>query len=402
MSRGIVGRFFKQDVYMRDSRHAANNFGYNKSALNNGTPRHKFQYFVNFNFNSNGPEDALDAYIKDFGFDNPTGNVDRLTAMVKSVTMPNVSIESEVMNQYNRRRIVHTKLKPEPVTIMLHDTVEGRTLRFWEMYYEYYFKDGVATDKTKPDSALVDHGKFKNDIISNSYNNNFGYNTQRVGNNRDLLKSIQIFQVHGRKYSLTTLVNPRIVNFTHDTLDYAATSELMQVTMSIEYEAVVYSNVNEPLSSEMLERYRDGDFWQMANLITITNDVKSPRDLSAPSQLPELPDSQFFNPSEIVDNQNTSATPTTNFIQGEVNRSRSRVQQTAGAIVDSIPGAVSSVVSSSIFGGKVSFSPNPIRAVKSTANEAVRGAVFRGQEALSSRVTQSLRNIIDGVSEEDE
>lgn len=396
MSRGIIGRFFKQDVYMRDSRHAANNFGYNKSALNNGTPRHKFQYFVNFRFNT---ATDTEAFVKAFLSLEERNFV---TALVKSVTMPNVSIDTEVLNQYNRRKIIQTKLKPLPITLMLHDTVEGKTLRLWEMYYEYYFKDGIATEKTKP-GRQVKNALFKHDLLNETFNNQFGYNLERVGNNKHLIDSIEIFQVHGGKYSLTTLVNPRITTFTHDTLDYAETSGLMQITMELEYEAVVYSNVNETLRSfgeDVLERYRDGDFWQMANLITIRNDVKG-RNLNEPlPRKPELP--QPFPTSAEAATTDPSDRPSE---ETETTRSRivARVQETRDAIVGSIPGAVSSAVSSTIFGGKVRFSPNPIKAVKSTANSIVRDSIFRGQEALSASVsasvTQAVQNVIDGVSQ---
>lgn len=398
MSRGIVGRLFKQDVYMRDSRHAANNFGYNKSALNNGTPRHKFQYFVNFRFNS-----AVTDFVKSF-LDTPDQSF--VTALVKSITMPNISIDTEVLNQYNRRKIIQTKLKPLPVTLMLHDTVEGKTLRFWEMYYEYYFKDGIATEKTLPNSSIVDGTKFKHDLLNTTFNNEFGYNLDRVGNNKQLIDSIEIFQVHGSKYSLTTLVNPRITTFTHDTLDYAETSGLMQISMEIEYETVVYSNVNERLrdfGEDVLERYRDGDYWQMANLITISNDVKG-RNLreSLPAK-PVVPEG--FPPITAVTDapgsrSNTARTSSPlSKLLGQQNIAR--LEDARDGIVSSIPGAISSVVSSSIFGGKVSFSPNPIKALKSTANAISRDVVFRGKEALRSTVKDKVRSVIDGVKGND-
>lgn len=407
MSRGIVGRFFKNDVYMRDSRHAANNFGYNKSALNNGTPRHKFQYFVNFRFNST---DTVKNFVEYFLPDQ-----DFVTALVKSVTMPNVSIDTEVLNQYNRRKIIQTKLKPSPVTLMLHDTVEGKTLRFWEMYYEYYFKDGIATEKTRPDSSQVNNALFKHDLLNETFSNQFGYNLERVGNNKQLIDSIEIFQVHGGKYSLTTLVNPRITTFTHDTLDYAETSGLMQITMELEYEAVVYSNVNEPLRSfgeDVLERYRDGDYWQMANLITISNDVKG-RDLKSKDQkYPPKPEVPVVSPEVTSTGTSTGAgddsagnsspTPQTSGLQNFVNLNVARVQEARDAIVESIPGAISSAVSSSIFGGKISFSPSPKKVLKSTFNSIARDAVFRGQEALSARVTQTVQSVIDNVSDQDQ
>ena len=52
---GIFGGIFDQNVHLRDSRHAANAYGFNKLNLVNGTPRHKFEFFVKFNFNEADP-----------------------------------------------------------------------------------------------------------------------------------------------------------------------------------------------------------------------------------------------------------------------------------------------------------------------------------------------------------
>ena len=139
MPDGIFGGIFDQNVHLRDSRHAAEAYGYNKSDLSNGTPRLKFEFFLRFNFNRD-----LDTYVRKF-LTEPDQEV--ITTAVKSVTMPGMSMGTEVLNQYNKKRISQTSIDYSPVNITLHDTVEGRSMRLWEMYYEYYFKDGVAYEK---------------------------------------------------------------------------------------------------------------------------------------------------------------------------------------------------------------------------------------------------------------
>ena len=137
---GIFGGIFDQGVYLRDSRHAANAFGLNKSDLSNGTPRHKFEFFVKINFNP-----QLTDYVRSFFVDPAEQAI--LHTMIKSITMPTMQIDTTTLNQYNKKRVSQTKINYNPISITFHDSVEGRTLRLWEMYYEYYFKDGDAFEK---------------------------------------------------------------------------------------------------------------------------------------------------------------------------------------------------------------------------------------------------------------
>jgi len=138
---GIFGGIFDQNVHLRDSRHAANAYGFNKADLSNGTPRHKFEFFLRINFNQH-PD--VRRFVEKFLSEN---DKDIVTTMVKTVTMPSMSIDTEVLNQYNKKRISQSRIDYNPISITMHDSVEGRTLRLWEMYYEYYFKDGDAFEK---------------------------------------------------------------------------------------------------------------------------------------------------------------------------------------------------------------------------------------------------------------
>lgn len=400
-NRGFFGRLFNEQVYMRDSRHAANIFSFNKSALNNGTPRLKFQYFVNFNFNSN-PQ--VSSYVRNF---LSIEDQNFVTALVKSVTMPNMQINTEVLNQYNKKRIVQTKLDFQPITITLHDTVEGKTLRLWEMYYEYYFREGEANRKQDLNSQgrARNNREFEDDTILNRFNDNIGYNLERVGNNKYLIDSIDIYQVHGGKFSRTEIIHPKITSFTHDTLDYADTAGLMEIRLDFQYENVLYSNVNLPLNSDELERYRDGDFWEMSNLITIRTNVPG-RNLRATAPYPNV-----SGPSPTEDPADIGTDAAGNLLGGRLGspilnivgqRNISRVQDSIGGIVDSIPDAVATAASATIFGGKVSFQPNPLQALRTTANQVSRSVVSRGREAFTSAVRTGVEGVITGVRTGDE
>lgn len=380
--KGIAGNLAEQRVHLRDSRHAADNFGLNKAYMGHGTPRHKFQFFLEFGFNN-------DVYVKE----HVEKFLDRedqrfVTAMVKSVDLPSMSIDTETINQYNRRRVSQTKIKYEPVTITFHDTVDGKTLRLWEMYYEYYFRDGVAPEKLKS-SRRREPQKFPEGLPTHEIEDNFGYHLQRVGNQKYLMKSLAIYQVHGGHFTRIELVNPRISNFKHDTLDYSATTDLVEMQMTFEYESVIYSNVNEQLKSEELDRYARGDFWEMASLITIRNNVAG-RDIEGQARFPKV--------ASVISNLDTPEEEPDNTFFGRL--SRRVTQRVTGAlqdVVESIPEAIGSAVSTSIFGGKFELVPDPIKAAKTSLNAAGRDIINSSRRELTSALSDTAEGILSSV-----
>ena len=406
MPDGIFGGIFDQNVHLRDSRHAAEAYGYNKADLSNGTPRFKFQYFVRINFNRD-----LDNYVRAF---LDEANQEMLVTSLKQVTMPSMQMDTEVLNQYNKKRISQTRIDYTPITMTMHDTVDGKTLRFWEMYYEYYFKDGVAYEKlgdigpgeqrgffetlfkgpAGTEAPRLNNKEYTNDIIKDRFNDNYGYNLARVGNSKYLIDNIEIFQVHGGRYSRTIIKNPRISSFQHDTLDYEDASGLMELRFEFVYEGVVYANINEQLSDRELERYRNGDFWEMASLITIRTPVngRKIREIQPPRV-----DSCGGGVIPIAGGV-LEQSPFFQAIGGVIgDRNATRVSDTIGGIVGSIPNAIGTIASTSIFGGEISFNPDPLQALRTTGNEIGRDIVNRGRGNFAAAVAGAAGNILSGV-----
>lgn len=396
MPRGIFRGLFDQDVHFRDSRHAAEAFSFNKPDLSNGTPRHKFEFFLRINFNTS-PDVAV--FVRNF---LNILDQDMVTTMVKNVTMPSMSMDTEVLNQYNKKRISQTRLNFNPVTITFHDSVEGRMLRLWEMYYEYYFRDGQATEKLDLNSKgrRRNNKEFDNDVIKDRFNDNFGYNLARVGNNKYLIDSIEIFQIHGGRFSRTEIVHPRITSFNHDTLDYEDSVGLVEMKFEFMYEDVVYANVNERMNNEELERFRNGDFWQMANLITIRTPVRG-RNVKANAPLPNVDgntlDFASFGQGKFLSSPIGSAIVN---VVGE--RNVQLVQDTIGGIVGSIPDAIGTAVSASIFGGSVEFNPDPRYLLRSTGNQVSRNIFNRARDGFSSTVSGGVSTVISGITPGDD
>lgn len=410
---GIFGGIFDQNVHLRDSRHAANAYGFNKADLSNGTPRHKFEFFVRVNFNTN-PEVA--AFVRSF-LNEDDKNI--ISTMVKTVTMPSMQIETETLNQYNKKRISQTRIDYSPINITFHDSVEGRTLRLWEMYYEYYFRDGVAAEKLEgvrgtnannllsaffdafngTDAPKRNAREYVDDVIKHNYNDNYGYNLRRVGNNKYLIDSIDIFQVHGGKFSRTQIIHPRVTAFNHDTLDYEDSNGLVQMQFDFAYEGVVYANINEQLNSDELERYRHGDFYELANLITIRTPING-RNINNVAPLPNI---TTCGPGSNIDAfgaaNNLLASPLGSTVASVIGQTNVlRVQDSISGIVGSIPNAIGTVAAASIFGGTVSFNPDPIQALQTTVNTVGRTTFNRTRNKFAAGVTAGVSTIVTGIT----
>ena len=105
-----------------DYAHAAKTF------LTNGyqfAPRHKYLFHVYFTINT-----AYVPALRSAFSDNQ--EIVTIGLMVKNVQLPNYQINVETMNQYNRKRLVQTKIDYQPVQFGFHDgpkeTAQGQVL----------------------------------------------------------------------------------------------------------------------------------------------------------------------------------------------------------------------------------------------------------------------------------
>jgi hypothetical protein len=237
--------------YFRDSRHAARTFDQQGIASIKTVPRMGFQYFVTMNLNPIGSELLEEYKLKE---DFPS-----LFPLVKSVDLPSIKIDTDLLNEYNRKRISQTKINFDPIKMTFHDVVDGRTMKLWQMYYEFYFKDGTPFN--------TDEQKTQSDDIANptTFTDKFGYNLTGVEDSRYLIRDIEIVQIHAAKFNKVTLVNPRISSMSPSGLAYE-NSTTTDFTVTIEYEYLRYDIKNEPLTDDDLELFRYGEFMDLPTL----------------------------------------------------------------------------------------------------------------------------------------
>lgn len=223
---------------VRDWRHAAKIFRSNVYAQ---APKSKFLFHVYFNINSSVYPVGLNTGVN-FG------------VLVKDIKLPSYNFTTHTMNQYNRKRIVQTKIKYEPVQVTFHDDNANQVTQMWNAYYIYYYKDGSKPNVTF-EGARGTRGAGSNGVYNtrNTYINNivgdndWGYVGEAVAQQGfeaikvPFFKNITCWSFYQNFWTAYTLINPIITQFAHDQHSYDAGNGVMTNQMTLDYETVVYN-----------------------------------------------------------------------------------------------------------------------------------------------------------------
>jgi hypothetical protein len=234
---------------VKDYEHAAYTFETNGSQL---SPRLKFLYHTFFNINTGQIPQLQAAY--------GSGTVESIGLMVKSIDLPKFKIDTAVMNQYNRKRVVQTKIRYEPCRITFHDDQADLIRNMWYNYFTYYYKDPTQKYQSVPNTsgtlgqlqALSNGFNYNtNDVYSQtlqsadwgfvgeSYSDGTNIGTNSTGKPQ-FFRDITIYGMSQKKYAAWTLINPIITQWNHDSYDYSEGNGTMKNEVTIEYETVKY------------------------------------------------------------------------------------------------------------------------------------------------------------------
>ena len=215
---------------MKDYRHASRLYIDDNYKL---LPKQKFLFHVVFN---------LDEELFETKFTSNERN--QLNMLVKACDLPRYGYNVEEKIQYNKKMYTALRIQYEPVNITFHDDHADTVNAFWKKYYEYTIADGVSMNSDMQINATKDD-YYKSGYINTT--NKYGLDTPKQ-RQKPYIKGIEIFILHKQRFTSVTLVNPIIGSFAHDTLDQADGTGIMQNTMQIFYETVLYKagviNVN--------------------------------------------------------------------------------------------------------------------------------------------------------------
>jgi len=209
---------------MKDYQHASRLYIDNNHKL---MPKQKFLFHVVFN---------TDETLFSNGFNS--GERYELNMLVKSADLPKYDMSMEEKVQYNKKMYTATRIAYEPVNITFHDDHADTVNAFWKKYYEYNIADSIGMNSDLTISNTKDDYY---EFGDNRATTKFGLDTPKQ-RRKPYLKGIEIFVLHKQRFTSMTLVNPVIGSFSHDNLDQADGTGVLQNTMQILYETVIYKS----------------------------------------------------------------------------------------------------------------------------------------------------------------
>ena len=209
---------FSRGTYVRDFKHANKIFVSDAYAL---APKHAYLFHVAFDINQ-----TLSRM--------PSTEIIQMGMLVKTASLPKYTIDTKTLNAYNRPNIVQNKIKYNDVTITFHDDSADVIRDFWYDYMSHYYRDS--------------------DYSESFYKQNTKYNLQQSEawgylpakyNNRGaeqrILDSIRIYSLHQKRFTEYVLINPMITSFSHGQHNYSETTGILENSMTLSYETVIYN-----------------------------------------------------------------------------------------------------------------------------------------------------------------
>lgn len=236
-------------LIFRENQYAARNFGITAGSWSRQAiiPKPKFTFFVRFVKPAElGFPLNVDNIITLSNLTKLSNAKDGIVFQIKEIDRPKFDIKTETLHQYNKKRIIQTRIDYQQMTIAFHDDISDQVLRFWTDYYSYYYGDGRKFSSSN----------WSQDIVANSFNEGgqggWGYlgrfNSKGEGttlatstpNRVNYLDRIEIYQFYGSEYTITSFINPKISVFDHDQNNYAEGAVGSGIRISFDYEGVIY------------------------------------------------------------------------------------------------------------------------------------------------------------------
>ena len=225
---------FTGRVYLRDYTHAAKNFLPGGMA---NAGKVKFTFHTWFQINPSA-------------YQPPTGQ--NYGLLVKTIKLPTFNMDVQEMNQYNRKRLIQSKINYQPIEVSFHDDNASQVTAMWDAYYRYNYADAWNPIVAPFSNATAEKDYNRRNIYDPSISGDteYGYrgDARGEGGNRadggekvPFFNNITVYGMWAGQFIAYTLINPVITSFDHDTYDYADGGGTMQNRMTINYETVVYN-----------------------------------------------------------------------------------------------------------------------------------------------------------------
>lgn len=161
-----------------------------------------------------------------------TDNSNTIFHRVSSVTAPSFNVEGQIMNQYNKKRFVQTRLNYDPVTVTFYDTFDDQFHFLMRDYIAHYYNGGEGLEQRTPLEG--------SSTVTPNFITDLGFTPN---SNRYFFPVIKIIQNGmGGYFRETRLINPAITSIQGDTLDYSDSNPVMY-TVTFQPESIQYLDV---------------------------------------------------------------------------------------------------------------------------------------------------------------
>lgn len=280
MSRDLYLFNRDPDLHLRDARHANQLFTEHSFSL---APKVKFLYHVNFALTTEAQSTSP----------NSTKFGKEIGVLAKSADLPSYRASIETKNQYNRRKHIQTRVDYNEVAIRFHDDNLGLTRSMLEEYYKYYVVDGRRENFIE----VNPRDKYSNNL------NRYGLDNQTT---EPFFSFIKLYQLSRQQWFSYTLINPIITQWSHDSVDASDGQGIMENSISVAYESVLYANGDITENGEPAGFTSQETRYDVVPSPLTTFDGRVPGGNSAPPA-PKLVASNINNQSPLVEFTNRAS-----------------------------------------------------------------------------------------------
>ena len=256
-------------------------------------PRQKFQGYVNFIPNRT----ILQALSQ--GTDSSALRT-RLGSLVRTAQLPELQVQTQVVNSFNRKKTITTGREYAPITLTLFDTIQNEWLTMLMKYFTYNFADATNKFSDAGDTSSnrdIDLQGFENSF--NKYNSQSkfatdtskqGYDSNRFGFTQRqtpyFFERIDIILYHGNTGVQYSLANPIITTINFGDIDYAD-SGFKDIQISLQYEYFsVFDELNFNLSEQDVARFENMKDVDLPSMFG--KELKKPISITEPTKINEI------------------------------------------------------------------------------------------------------------------
>ena len=219
------------ETFLKDSQTASNNFRL-KTETWDGVDKPKFLYYIKF-VKSNNTSGGTD-YTKSIGI------------LAKHIDRPGFKLDTETLNQYNKKRIVQKRIEYDPVSVTFHDTVDNKVAHMVEDYIRFYYGD--PRNKSAIDWKW---DQYANEM-SMGQGGDWGFIPPKDTSFANYFSHIEFYYLYGGRYTQYDIINPKIESYTPSDMEYSD-SVGAEIQVRFIHEGIVYQGNNKTLSGSLAE-----------------------------------------------------------------------------------------------------------------------------------------------------